>query len=81
MNELPTHKQATQYARLERKAREQAGVAKPQYKGDCWAEKRVYAGQMFPSYVQCSKPARKGFLTCYWHRDRENAAQMIAGES
>ena len=51
MNELPTHKQATAIARLERKAREQAGVAKPQFRGDCWAEKRVYAGQMFPSYV------------------------------
>jgi hypothetical protein len=63
--------------RLDAKLRKQSGVARPQFRGQCWAEVRVYTGQMFPSFVQCSKKARPGMRTCYWHRDHEADAQML----
>jgi hypothetical protein len=61
--------------RLDTKAREQGGVIDCPSWG-CWAEKRVYTGQMFPAFVQCSKAPRRGFLTCHWHQDREALAQI-----
>jgi hypothetical protein len=51
-------------------------VSKPlfAYNG-CWAEKRVYIGQMFPTFQNCRKQARLGKLTCRWHDDWEPLAQ------
>jgi len=73
--------------RMTTKARTQGGVAKPGptdfvvtnegRRERCWAEKRSYYGALMPSFLNCSKPARKGFLTCRHHADREDAAQKL----
>ena len=49
-------------------------VAKPLFNDQCWAQKRNYTGSLFASFVNCSKLARKGFLTCHWHRHLDDAA-------
>lgn|SRR5262245_6521969 len=50
-------------------------VAKPDLSYYCWAQKRVYIGQRFPSWVPCSKRARPGYLTCAHHKAWEADAQ------
>jgi hypothetical protein len=47
----------------------------------CWAGKRVYIGQLFPSYVRCTKQAQLGKLTCHWHKRLEADAQKLKKES
>lgn len=71
--------EARKLMRLQTKARQQGGVVKPDiiHSGMCWAEVRIYTGSLFPVFVPCMKLARKGCRTCYWHRDREAAAQML----
>jgi len=49
----------------------------PNYPPQCWAEKRVYTGSLSPVYVNCTKAARRGHLTCHWHADREEEAQAL----
>ena len=52
-------------------------VSKPWLPGYCWAERRSHTGSAFPQYVNCSKQARPGHLTCHWHRHLEDAAQQL----
>ena len=56
------------------------GVARPPKKGGCWAQVYVYAGDAWPPLTVCGNPARKGFLTCVRHQDREAAARELQAE-
>jgi hypothetical protein len=44
----------------------------------CNAQVRIYIGQMFPSFVPCSKLARQGHSTCWWHRNDDPAKAAVA---
>lgn len=43
-------------------------VHKPSLFGGRWAQKRVYTGTLLSTFVNCSKNARPGMLTCSWHK-------------
>jgi len=66
-----------QLHRVTAKIQAHGGVAKPMFLSDCWAEKRVYVGSLYPAFVNCGKKARPGHLTCTWHKEREAAAQEL----
>jgi len=40
----------------------------------------LYAGDDWPPWAVCGNPARKGFLTCVKHQDREAAARKLQTE-
>ena len=47
----------------------------------CWVEKRIHTGSMMSRfgglYARCEKNPRKDHLTCWWHRNHEEAAQNL----
>ena len=53
------------------------GVAQPREEGGCWAQVYVYAGDAWSPLAVCGNSARKGFLTCFKHQDRQAAAQEL----
>ena len=60
------------------------GVTQPRKESGCWAQVYVYAGDAWSPLAVCGNPARKGFLTCLKHQDRQAAAQelqALAGEA
>jgi len=56
-------------------------VAKPTKEGGCSAEVWVNAGRRWWPLANCGNPARKGFLTCVRHEDREVAARKLQAEN
>jgi hypothetical protein len=61
------------------RTRAQTGVAKPDDPFTCWAEVSINLGPHWPRIVGCGNKARKGFLTCIKHANREDAAQLLLG--
>ena len=61
--------------------RAQTGVAKPSRPDLCWAEVAINLGPDWSLLSSCGNPARKGFLTCIKHTNREDAARLAAGQS
>ena len=57
------------------------GVTRAPKEGGCWAQTYVYAGDDWPPLAVCGNPARKGFLTCVKHQDREAAARKLQAEN
>lgn len=69
-------------AAAEKSARAAKRVRRPLFQiGCCWALIRNHTGsvasRVLGQYVQCSKQARKGCLTCRWHQDRELDAKQL----
>lgn len=51
------------------------GVKKPGDMHQCWG--RVLSGPAWGRDWQCTKRARFGHLTCFFHREREDAARAL----
>ncbi len=53
-------------------------VDHPWMPGKCWAI-RYEPGyrSLIKQYAPCQKASRKGHLTCWWHRNREDAATRL----
>ena len=43
----------------------------------CWAEVHINLGPNWPRVTGCRNKARKGFLTCVKHANREATAQSL----
>lgn len=69
--------------KMQRAVRGDAPVAKPALPSlECWGLVRTHTGKLMGAeHLPCRKNARPGHLTCWAHRDREDAAQALKAHS